>query len=67
MTIPKIIERLLTGLNEKDIDDTIFMYYKNYGSNPRLLNEMIKTYISVILNEKLNNWNPIPGLPLYLS
>lgn len=67
MPIPKIIERMLCDLNEKEIDDTIFAYYKNYGQNPKLLNDMIKTYISVILNERLDMWNPIPGLPFRLS
>lgn len=67
MPIPQIIQRLLSGLDEKEINDTIFMYYKQYGSDPQLLNHMIKTYISVILNEKINTWKPIPGLPFHLS
>jgi hypothetical protein len=59
MPIPQIIQRLLSGLDEKQINDTIYIYYKEFGSNPKILNDMIKTYISVIVNEKLNQWNPI--------
>ena len=59
MPIPQIIKRILSDLDEKEINNTIYTYYKEFGSNPKILNDMIKTYISVILNEKLSAWNPI--------
>jgi hypothetical protein len=59
MPIPQIIKHMLSDLDEKQINDTIYTYYKEFGSNPKILNDMIKTYISVIVNEKLSAWNPI--------
>jgi hypothetical protein len=59
MPIPVIIQKIFQNLDEKEINDTILMYYKKFGSNPKILNDMIKTYISVIINEKINSWNLI--------
>jgi len=59
MPIPIIIEKILENINEKEVNDTILAYYKSFGSNPKILNDMIKTYISVIINEKLNCFNLI--------
>lgn len=63
MTIPKLFIKIFSDLNEREIEDTIFMYYKCYGSNPALLNQMIKTYINVIVNDKLDKWNAIKYFP----
>jgi hypothetical protein len=59
MPIPIIIQKILNTLDEKEINDTILMYYKSFGTNPKILNEMIKTYIIVKINEKINSWNLI--------
>jgi hypothetical protein len=56
MPIPIIIEKMLENINDKEVNDTILTYYKSFASNPKILNDMIKTYISVIINEKLNQW-----------
>jgi hypothetical protein len=59
MPIPIIFEKILEGINDKEVNDTILTYYKTFGTNPKILNDMIKTYISVIINEKLNSWDLI--------
>ena len=59
MPIPIIIQKILESINEKEVNDTILNYYKTFGSNPKLLNNMIKTYIIVLINEKLNSWELI--------
>ena len=59
MPIPIIFEKILAGINEKEVNDTILSYYKTFGTNPKILNDMIKTYIIVIINEKLNSWDLI--------
>jgi hypothetical protein len=56
MPIPIIIQKILENINDKEVNDTILAYYKSFGSNPKILNDMIKTYISVIINEKINQW-----------
>lgn len=59
MPIPVIFQKILEQINEEEVNDTILMYYKAFGTNPKTLNEMIKTYISVIINEKINSWDLI--------
>lgn len=59
MPIPVIIQKILEQINEEEINDTILMYYKAFGTNPKTLNEMIKIYISIIINEKINSWDLI--------
>ena len=59
MPIPIIIQKILENINSDEVNDTILTYYKSFGSNPKILNDMIKTYISVIINEKLNCWDLI--------
>ena len=56
MPIPLIIQKILEPINETEVNDTILSYYLSFGTNPKTLNDMIKTYISVIINEKLNLW-----------
>jgi len=56
MPIPIIIQKILENINDQEVNDTILTYYKSFGSNPKILNDMIKTYISVIINEKINQW-----------
>lgn len=62
MPIPQIIKGLLSLLDEKEINDTIYDYYVRFGSNPKLLNGMIKAYISNILNSELDKWTPIKSI-----
>ena len=59
MSVPKLFIKIFGDLDEREIEDTIFMYYKTYASNPALLNQMIKTYINVIVNDRLEKWNAI--------
>ena len=59
MAIPIIIQKILGEINEDEVNNTILTYYKSFGTNPKILNDMIKTYISVIINEKLNCWDLI--------
>ena len=63
MPIPKLFIKIFSDMDEREIEDTIFMYYKIYGSTPELLNQMIKTYINVIVNDKLEKWNAIKFFP----
>lgn len=59
MPIPIILEKILKDLDEKEINDTILTYYKSFGSNPKTLNEMIKAYLNVVIQEKIYSWNLI--------
>ena len=59
MPIPQIVKSLLSKLDEKQINENIYDYYIRFGANPKLLNDMIKAYISNILNDELDKWNPI--------
>lgn len=59
MPVPRLFIKIFEDINEKELDDTIFMYYRLYGHDPALLNQMIKTYINVIINDKLDKWNAI--------
>jgi hypothetical protein len=62
MAIPQIIKKLLSQLDDQEINNTIYDYYRRFGSNPILLNGMIKTYISSIINDKLDSWTPIKNI-----
>ena len=62
MPIPQIIKGLLSQLDEKETNNTIYDYYVRFGSNPKLLNDMIRAYISHILNEALDKWTPIKSI-----
>lgn len=59
MPIPVIIQKILEDLDEKEINDTILTYYKSFGTNPKTLNDMIKAYLNVVVQEKIYSWNII--------
>lgn len=59
MPIPIILQKILKDLDEKEINDTIMTYYKSFGTNPKILNDMIKTYLNVVIQEKIYSWNLI--------
>jgi hypothetical protein len=59
MPIPIIIQKILENINSDEVNNTILTYYKSFGSNPKILDDMIKTYISVIINEKINSYHLI--------
>jgi len=62
MAIPEIIRKLLSELDEQEVNNVIYDYYTRFGSNPALLNGMIKAYISFIINDKLDSWTPIKNI-----
>lgn len=59
MPIPVIIQKILKDLDEKEINETILTYYKSFGTNPKTLNELIKAYLNVVVQEKIYSWNII--------